>query len=106
MAIILSETAADRIKHFLSKEGGMGMRVGVKKTGCSGFAYVVELADAVQSSDAVFEDRGVTVFVDSGSLPYLDGMTIDFAHDGLNEGFRYENPNVKSLCGCGESFGI
>lgn len=106
MAITLSESAADRIRHFLSKEGGVGMRVAVKKTGCSGFAYVVELADAVRSSDEVFEDRGVTVLVDAGSLPYLDGMAIDFARDGLNEGFRYDNPNVKSLCGCGESFGI
>lgn len=106
MAISLSEPAADRIKRFLSKEGGVGMRVGVKKTGCSGFAYVVELADAVQSDDAVFEDRGVKVVVASKSLPYLDGMTIDFAQDGLNEGFRYDNPNVRSLCGCGESFGI
>ena len=106
MAITLSETAADRIRHFLSKEGGVGMRVGVKKTGCSGFAYVVELADAVQSGDEVFEDRGVMVVVDAGSLPYLDGTTIDFAREGLNEGFRYDNPNVKSLCGCGESFGI
>ena len=106
MAITLSESAADRIRHFLWKEGGVGMRVAVKKTGCSGFAYVVELADAVRSSDEVFEDRGVTVLVDAGSLPYLDGMAIDFARDGLNEGFRYDNPNVKSLCGCGESFGI
>ena len=106
MAITLSESAADRIRHFLTREGGVGMRVGVKKTGCSGFAYVVELADAVQSGDEVFEDRGVKVIVDAGSLPYLDGTTIDFARDGLNEGFRYSNPNVKSLCGCGESFGI
>jgi iron-sulfur cluster assembly protein len=106
MAITLSESAADRIRHFLSKEGGVGMRVGVKKTGCSGFAYVVELADVVRSGDEVFEDRGVTVVVDAGSLPYLDGTTIDFARESLNEGFRYDNPNVKSLCGCGESFGI
>ncbi len=106
MAISLSESAADRIKRFLSKEGGVGMRIGVKKTGCSGFAYVVALADAVQGDDAVFEDRGVKVVVASKSLPYLDGMTIDFAQDGLNEGFRYDNPNVRSLCGCGESFGI
>ena len=104
--ITLSELAADRIRHFLSKEGGIGMRVGVKKTGCSGFAYVVELTDAVRSGDEVFEDRGVKIVVDAGSLPYLDGTTIDFARDGLNEGFRYDNPNVKSLCGCGESFGI
>ena len=106
MAITLSESAADRIRHFLSKEGGVGMRVGVKKTGCSGFAYVVGLADEVRSGDEIFEDRGIKVVVDAGSLPYLDGTTIDFARDGLNEGFRYDNPNVKSLCGCGESFGI
>ena len=106
MAITLSESAADRIRHFLSKEGGVGMRVGVKKTGCSGFAYQVELADAVRSGDAVFEDRGIKVVVDSRSLPYLDGTQIDFGRDGLNEGFRYDNPNVRSLCGCGESFGI
>ena len=106
MAITLSESAADRIRHFLTKEGGIGMRVAVKKTGCSGFAYVIELANAVQGSDTVFEDRGVRVLVDAASLAYLDGMMIDFAQEGLNEGFRYENPNVKSLCGCGESFGI
>ncbi len=106
MAINLSESAAERIRHFLSKEGGIGMRVGVKKTGCSGFAYVVELADAVQSGDEVFEDRGVKVVVDARSLPFLDGTTIDFGREGLNEGFLYDNPNVKSLCGCGESFGI
>ena len=106
MTIALSESAADRIRHFLSKDGGIGMRVGVKKTGCSGFAYVVELADTVRSGDAIFEDRGVKVIVASKCLPYLDGMTIDFAREGLNEGFRYDNPNVKSLCGCGESFGV
>ena len=106
MAITLSESAAERIRHFLTKDGGIGMRVGVKKTGCSGFAYVVELTDSVGSDDEVFEDRGVTVVVNTGSLPFLDGTTIDFARDGLNEGFRYDNPNVKSLCGCGESFGI
>ena len=106
MAINLSESAADRIRRFLSQEGGIGMRVGVKKTGCSGFAYVVELTDAVRDGDAMFEDRGVKVVVAESSLPYLDGLAIDFSHDGLNEGFRYDNPNVKSLCGCGESFGI
>ena len=106
MAITLTESAADRIRSFLSKDGGIGMRIGVRKTGCSGFAYVVELTNSVQNDDAVFEDRGVQVVVSPNNLPYLDGMRIDFAKEGLNEGFRYDNPNVKSLCGCGESFGI
>ena len=106
MAITLTESAADRIRSFLSKDGGIGIRIGVRKTGCSGFAYVVELTNSVQNDDAVFEDRGVQVVVSPNNLPYLDGMRIDFAKEGLNEGFRYDNPNVKSLCGCGESFGI
>ena len=106
MAITLTESAAERINEFLSREGGIGMRVGVKKTGCSGFAYVVELADAVADGDEVFEDRGIVVLVDAGALALLDGTRIDFAREGLNEGFRYDNPNVKSLCGCGESFGV
>ena len=106
MAITLTDSAADRIKSFLSRDGGIGMRIGVKKTGCSGFAYVVELTGEVNDTDEIFEDHGVKVVIDTSSLPYLDGMRIDFAEDGLNEGFRYDNPNVKSLCGCGESFGI
>ena len=107
MAITLSSAAADRVKHFLSERGrGVGLRLGVKRTGCSGFAYVVDLADAVNRDDEVFQSNGVTVVVDAKSLPYLDGTSIDFARDGINEGFRYDNPNVKSLCGCGESFGI
>ena len=106
MAITLTDSAAERIKRFLSQQGGVGMRIGVKKTGCSGFAYVVELTEEVSESDQTFEDQGVKMVIDSGALPYLDGMRIDFAHDGLNEGFQYDNPNVKSLCGCGESFGI
>lgn len=106
MAITLTESAADRVRRFLSQDGGVGVRIGVRKTGCSGFAYVVELADSIRGGDAIFEDRGVKVVVAPSSLPYLDGMRIDFVKEGLNEGFRYDNPNVKSLCGCGESFGI
>ena len=106
MAITLTDSAAERIKRFISQQGGVGMRIGVKKTGCSGFAYVVELTEEVSESDQTFEDQGVKMVIDSGALPYLDGMQIDFTHDGLNEGFQYDNPNVKSLCGCGESFGI
>ena len=106
MAITLTESAAARVRRFLSQDGGIGVRIGIRKTGCSGFAYVVELADSIQGGDAIFEDRGVKVVVAPNSLPYLDGTRIDFVKEGLNEGFRYDNPNVKSLCGCGESFGI
>ena len=106
MAITLTESAAARVRRFLSQDGGIGVRIGVRKTGCSGFAYVVELAGSIQSGDVIFEDRGVKVVVAPNSLPYLDGTRIDFVKEGLNEGFHYDNPNVKSLCGCGESFGI
>ena len=106
MAITLTESAADRVRHFLSKDGGIGVRIGVRKTGCSGFAYVVELTDSIRSDDAIFEVDGVKVVVSPSNLPYLDGTRIDFVKEGLNEGFRYDNPNVRSLCGCGESFGV
>ncbi|MDX1432072.1 MAG: iron-sulfur cluster assembly accessory protein [Gammaproteobacteria bacterium] len=107
MAITLTDSAADRVRQFISTRGrGVGLRVAVKTTGCSGFAYVVDLAETIGEQDSVFESHGIKVVVDPKSLPYLDGTTIDFARDGLNEGFTYANPNVKSLCGCGESFGI
>ena len=107
MSITLSETAADRVRRFLDARGhGKGLRLGVKKTGCSGFAYVVDLEDEVGSGDNVFESNGIPVIVDSDTLPMVDGTHIDFARDGLNETFTYDNPNVKNLCGCGESFGV
>lgn len=107
MAITLTDSAADRVRQFITtRGGGVGLRVAVKTTGCSGFAYVVDLAETIGEQDSVFESHGVKVVVDPKSLPYLDGTTIDFTRDGLNEGFTYANPNVKSLCGCGESFGI
>jgi iron-sulfur cluster assembly protein len=107
MAISLTESAANRIKSFLATRGaGLGLRLGVRKTGCSGFAYVVNYADAPEPGDAVFEDRGVRVFVDSASLTLLDGTTVDFVKQGLNEAFRFRNPNVKGECGCGESFSV
>ena len=77
-----------------------------KATGCSGFAYVVDLAQTIGDDDNVYESHGVKILVDAKTLPYVDGTTIDFGREGLNEGFRYDNPNVKSLCGCGESFGV
>lgn len=107
MAISLTESAAERVKSFLAARGsGVGLRLGVRKTGCSGFAYVVNYAESQQPGDQVFEDRGVRVFVDSASLDLLDGTIVDFVKQGLNEAFRFCNPNVKGECGCGESFSV
>jgi iron-sulfur cluster assembly protein len=107
MSISLTESAATRIRTFLASRGhGIGLRLGVRKTGCSGFAYVVNYADAQQNDDVVFEDRGVRVFVDPSSLKLIDGTIVDFVKQGLNEAFRFQNPNVKGECGCGESFSV
>jgi iron-sulfur cluster assembly protein len=107
LAISLTESAAHRIKTFLAARGhGVGLRLGVRKTGCSGFAYVVNYADDVHTGDLVFEDRGVKVCVDPESLPLIDGTIVDFVKQGLNEAFRFRNPNVKGECGCGESFSV
>ena len=107
MAILLTESAATRVRSFLETRGsGVGLRLGIKKTGCSGFAYVVNYAEAVGSDDVVFEDRGVKVVVDAESLPFVDGTEVDFVKQGLNEAFRFRNPNVKGECGCGESFTV
>jgi iron-sulfur cluster assembly protein len=107
MSISLTPAAADRVQSFLSRRGhGVGLRLSVKKTGCSGFAYVVNYADHVESNDVVFEDRGVKVVVDRDSLGYIDGTVVDFVKQGLNEAFRFRNPNVKGECGCGESFTV
>lgn len=107
MAIKLTEAAAGRIRNFIDSRGhGVGLRLGIKKTGCSGFAYVVNYADRVGSEDVVFEDRGVKVIVDSESLRYIDGTVVDFVKQGLNEAFRFSNPNIKGECGCGESFTV
>ena len=107
MALSLTETAADRVKRYLDARGsGIGLRVGVKKTGCNGFAYVVNYADEAAATDAVFEDRGVKLIVDEQSLALIDGTEIDFVKEGLNEAFRFHNPNVSGECGCGESFSV
>lgn len=107
MAISLTESAAERVRNYLAGRGkGIGLRVGVKKTGCSGFAYVVNYADEVSASDIVFEQRGVKVVVDAESLPLIDGTEVDFVKHGLNEAFQFRNPNVTGQCGCGESFSI
>ncbi|MFM1881385.1 MAG: hypothetical protein RLZZ344_1619 [Pseudomonadota bacterium] len=107
MSISLTEAAAQHVTRFLSKRGkGEGIRLGVRTTGCSGLAYKLEFVDEVVSEDLRFESRGIQVFVDPKSLPYIDGTELDFAREGLNEGFKFNNPNVKSECGCGESFQV
>jgi iron-sulfur cluster assembly protein len=107
MSISLTSAAADRVRSFLGRRGrGVGLRLAVQKTGCSGFAYVVNYADEVGADDVVFEDQGVKVIVDRASLGYIDGTEIDFVKQGLNEAFRFRNPNVKGECGCGESFTV
>jgi iron-sulfur cluster assembly protein len=107
MAISLTPAAAERVKNFIASRGkGLGLRLGVRKTGCSGFAYVVNYADDTQARDHVFEDHGVKVFVDPDSLPLVNGTTVDFVKQGLNEAFRFHNPNIKGECGCGESFSV
>jgi iron-sulfur cluster assembly protein len=107
MPISLTPTAAERVRSFIAKRGhGIGLRLGVKKTGCSGFAYVVNYADDVAAGDVVFEDAGVKVIVDAESLRYVDGTEIDFVRQGLNEAFRFRNPNALGECGCGESFNV
>jgi len=107
MAITLTEAAASRVQTFLQNRGkGLGLRLGVRTSGCSGMAYVIEFVDSPESDDQVFEDHGVKVFVDPKSLLFLDGTEVDFTREGLNEGFKFNNPNVKAECGCGESFTI
>jgi len=107
MRVSLSEAAARHITRYLSRRGkGVGVRLGVKTTGCSGLAYKIEFADEVAPEDVVFEQQGVKILVDPKSLPYIDGTELDFVREGLNEGFRFNNPNERDRCGCGESFRI
>ncbi|MGE0081374.1 MAG: iron-sulfur cluster assembly protein IscA [Thiohalomonadaceae bacterium] len=107
MAVTLTERAAERVQKFLANRGkGVGLRLGVKTSGCSGMAYVLEFADEIREEDQVFESHGVKVIIDAKSMLYLDGTEVDFAKEGLNEGFKFNNPNVKAACGCGESFSV
>ncbi|TMH37019.1 MAG: iron-sulfur cluster assembly protein IscA [Betaproteobacteria bacterium] len=107
MGVTLTETAARHIAVNLNKRGrGIGLRLGVRTSGCSGLAYKLEYADDVRPEDHRFESHGITVVVDPKSLPYLEGTELDFAREGLNEGFKFNNPNVKDACGCGESFNV
>ncbi|MFV1983173.1 MAG: iron-sulfur cluster assembly protein IscA [Thiohalomonadales bacterium] len=107
MPITLTENAAEHVKNYLQNRGkGKGLRLAVKTTGCSGMAYVLEFVDAADDSDKVFESNGVTIFVDPKSFVYVDGTELDYGKEGLNEGFKFNNPNVKDECGCGESFNV
>ena len=107
MAVTLTPSAAEHVSAYLAKRGkGLGLRLGVRTTGCSGLAYKLEYADDIAPEDIIFEGHGVKVLVDPKSLPYIDGTELDFAREGLNEGFKFNNPNVKDECGCGESFNV
>ncbi|MGM3175877.1 iron-sulfur cluster assembly protein IscA [Dickeya lacustris] len=107
MSITLSDSAAQRVNAFMANRGkGVGLRLGVRTSGCSGMAYVLEFVDELNADDVVFEDKGVKVIIDGKSLVYLDGTQLDFVKEGLNEGFKFNNPNVSSECGCGESFNV
>ena len=107
MAVTMTDQAADHVGRFLQKRGkGIGLRLGVRTSGCSGMAYKLEYADTTNDDDTIFETHGLKVIVDAKSLPYLDGTELDYTKEGLNEGFRFNNPNVKDQCGCGESFKV
>jgi iron-sulfur cluster assembly protein len=107
VSITLTERAATHIRDFMARENNStGLRLAVKPTGCSGYMYVVELAEKLQDHDAVFQSQGVPLVIDPESLKYLNGTEVDYAREGLNEGFRFSNPNVSATCGCGESFSL
>lgn len=107
MSVTLTPPAAEHIRACIDKRGkGVGLRLGVRPSGCSGMSYVVEYADDIEETDKVFEEHGVKIVVDPKSLVYLDGTQLDFGREGLNEGLRFVNPNEKARCGCGESFNI
>lgn len=107
MAVTLTEAAARHVRRSLESRGkGQGIRVGIKTTGCSGLAYVLEYVDELKNDDQVFESHGLKVIVDSNSLDFIDGTELDFVREGINEGFKFNNPNVRGECGCGESFSV
>ena len=107
MAVTLSERAAQHVASYIAKRGkGIGLRLGVRTSGCSGVAYKLEFADVLEEDDVTFESHGVKVIIDAKSLPYLEGTELDYAREGLSEGFKFNNPNVKDACGCGESFTV
>jgi iron-sulfur cluster assembly protein len=107
MSVSMTESAARHVNRYLSKRGkGVGVRLGVKTTGCSGLAYKLEYVDDLTAEDVVFETHGLKILIDPKSLAYLDGTELDFVREGLNEGFKFNNPNERDRCGCGESFRV
>ena len=107
MAIQLTESAAERVRQYLNtRSDSLGLRLGITKTGCSGYSYVINYADDVAENDVVFEDKGVKIVVDPDALALIDGTEVDFVKNGLNEAFSFKNPNVTGECGCGESFNV
>jgi len=107
MSINLTESAARQVARQMEKRGsGLGLRLGVKKSGCTGYAYVVDYADQAGADDEIFEQHGVKVVIHREELPYLDGITVDFRREGISEAFKFDNPNIKATCGCGESFAV
>lgn len=107
MAVTLTKSAAERVRNFIAARGrGVGLRLGVRKTGCSGYAYVINYAEEITDNDRVFDSEGVKVVVDADSLALVDGTEVDFVRHGLSEAFRFRNPNVRGECGCGESFSV
>jgi len=107
MPVSLTPSAVDRVRSYLERRGhGIGLRVGVRKTGCSGYAYLIDYADSVDPDDVVFDDQGIKVVVNRKSLELIDGTEVDFVKQGINEAFKFRNPNVKGECGCGESFSV
>ena len=107
MAITLTDSAANRVRTYLDQRGsGVGLRLGVTLTGCSGYSYIINYADEIADSDVVFEDKGITVIVDPDALKLIDGTEVDFVKNGLNEAFSFRNPNIAGECGCGESFTV
>ena len=107
MAISLTESAAERVHQYLEARGdGIGLRLGITETGCSGYSYLINFADEIKTDDVVFEDRGIKIIVDAEALKLIDGTEVDFVKNGLNEAFSFRNPNITGECGCGESFTI
>jgi iron-sulfur cluster assembly protein len=107
MSVTMTPAASDRIKSFIENRGkGLGLRLGIKTTGCSGLAYVLEFVDDLNGDDELFSINDVNIIIDAKSLVYLDGIELDFVKEGLNEGFKFTNPNAKGECGCGESFNV
>ena len=106
MSVTLTENAARRVHTFLAKRACIGLRLAVKTSGCSGMAYAIEFADSAEQDDVRFESQGITLLVDPKSLVYLNGTELDFVRESLSEGFKFNNPNVKNQCGCGESFTV